>query len=121
MLAGGGRTAADRDETEADLEAFGAPADVLAARRETPPQAALVVWPENRALLALFLQLPWRHGPFGDRLGLDWVQAEAVAAWTGRRLTPRRRKRLFAALKACEAGALRADAEAAKREAAERP
>lgn len=84
--------------------------------RAAAAEPAVRLWPENRAAFAVYVRLPWREGPFGGRLGLDWAQAEAVVRWMGREpRTPARRRRLFEDLRACEAGALRAWEEAARR------
>lgn len=38
------------------------------------------LWPENELPLSVFSRLGdcWRYAPMGGRIGLDWLQVEAV-------------------------------------------
>lgn len=41
----------------------------------------MTVLPANADAVRLFVRAPWRHGPDGRPLGLDWQQSLALAAF----------------------------------------
>lgn len=94
-----------KDEVAGDLEAWGAPADLVEAER-TRPVEVIGIWAENRTpwLLWVDVQTQWRSGWEGMATGLDYAGVMAVARWMGIEPAPD----LFADLRAMETATLRA-------------
>lgn len=61
----------------ADLRAMGAPDDVIESLAERQRGDSFEVWPENEAIVLMFLRLEtqWRVG-FGGRIGMDYTAAK---------------------------------------------
>jgi len=71
----------DTKDLEQDLEAWGAPPEVLAQIEQAQ---AFEVWPENVLPIQIFmrLQTQWRHG-FSGPTGLDYTGVRAGLAMMG--------------------------------------
>ena len=71
------------DEMAADAAFFGL---VPTAEADVQPDAVCEVWPENMAVLEVFLRLStqWRHDPMsGTTLGLDYPAVDTVLRHSG--------------------------------------
>lgn len=66
-----------KDDSAADLAAFGAPADMIEASQATPDAALFGVWEDNADTVVMFmrLQTQWRVSD-GFFLGLNYQSAE---------------------------------------------
>ncbi len=71
---------------EADLQAFGAPPEVLAAWADAQSPEAMIVYPGNHDTVRLFLRLQsqWRHTPSGRLAGLDYGAVRVLMDSLGR-------------------------------------
>lgn len=91
------------NEAIADLEAFGAPAEVIEELVEAQRREDFEVWPENWSAVEMFLRLEtqWRVS-FNGALGLDYTAAK----WMFDLYAPPDAKDVFEALQVMERTAL---------------
>lgn len=77
------------DETQADLEAWGAPQDVMEQFAEAQPDTDFEVYQENWQTVLLFLQVQsqWRMGMNGP-VGLDYSAVQLICSINKQALTP---------------------------------
>ena len=61
-------------EAHTDLEAFGAPPEIVELARAQNTQKTFEVWPENWQTLEIFTRMmtQWKSGPMGGFIGMDY-------------------------------------------------